>query len=422
MRFSQIFIKTQRQFPSSEETPGAKLLVKAGFITKLAAGLYSFLPLGLMVLKKIKKTIGTELSKAGVVEILTPILHPAKLWKKSGRFEEIGEELWRIKNQKDEDFVLAMTAEEVFSEIVRSHIQSYKDLPVILNQFQTKIRNEVRPRGGLLRAREFLMQDAYSFDQDEKGLDASHDKIAAAYGRIFDQVGLKTVKVEASSGAMGGSDSFEFMVKNPAGEDNMVICQKCGYAANLEKADCFVAAGAVRNGKVKKKAKVKTPRMATVEEVAEYLKVKEDHILKTIVFKVKGGSAKNLGASGKFILASIRGDLSINQKKLETVVGGQVEIASEKELEAADLIPGFVSPVGADHDEVKVVADSSIKLMSNFIAGANERDYHLENVNLSDFEVDVWADLIQVQPGDRCKKCGGNLAVEKRLSWDILLN
>ena len=204
MRFSKFFTKTKRQIPSDEKTPGAKFLVKAGFVSKLASGLYNLLPLGLMSLKKIKKTIGIELGKAGVCEILTPILHPVQLWKESKRFYEVGDELWKIKNPRGEDFVLAMTAEEVVSEIARNHIQSYKDLPIILNQFQTKIRNEMRSRGGLLRVKEFIMQDAYSFDKDEKGLDKSHDKIFEAYKRIFDIFDLKAIPVEADVGAMGG--------------------------------------------------------------------------------------------------------------------------------------------------------------------------------------------------------------------------
>ncbi len=415
MRFSKFFTKTRRQIPSDEETPGAKLLVKAGFVSKLASGLYNYLPLGLMVLKKIKKTIGIELGKASACEILTPVLHPAKFWQDSGRFDEVGPELWKIKNASGDDFVLAMTAEEVVSEIAKNNIQSYKDLPVIFNQFQTKIRNEVRPRGGLLRVKEFIMQDAYSFDKDEKGMDASHDKIYKAYEKIFKIFDLKTIPVEADVGAMGGSDSYEFMVKNSAGEDKIVLCEKCGYAANLEKAECFIA---IEPDRVKKedKEKVKTPRMLTVEEVAEYLKSPEENVLKTMVYQIKGKGGKNGKSGKKFVIAVIRGDLSLNQKKLENALGGvELEKASEKAMEAVDMVPGFVSPIDLDAEDIKVVADNSVKFMTNFIAGANERDYHFTNVNVDDFEPNIWADLIQVSSGSRCEKCGEKLKIEKAI-------
>lgn len=408
MRFSEFFTKTKRQLPSTEDTPGAKLLVKSGFVFKLASGLYGFLPLGLITLKKIKKIIGQELNKAGVQEILTPILHPAKFWKESKRFDKVGDELWKIKNQKGEDFVLAMTAEEIFSEIARNYIQSYRDLPIILNQFQTKIRNEIRPRGGLLRVREFIMQDAYSFDVNIKGLNKSHDQIYQAYKRIFKRLGLKAIPVEADVGAMGGSDSYEFVLINPTGEDKVVICNKCGYAANIEKAENFLSIEGLNRAKKQEKEKIKTPRMTTVEEVSQYLKIGEENILKTMIFQIKEDK--------KLIMALIRGDLSLNKKKLENALGGkEIEFAKEKILESQDLVPGFVSPVGLEGEDIKIIADPSIKLMTNFVAGANERDYHFKNVNLDDFEVDIWTDVMQVKRGDRCKKCGQKLKIEKAI-------
>jgi len=392
--------------PGDEETAGGKLLVKAGFVSKLASGLYNFLPLGNRVLLKIEKIIRGELDKAGVIEILTPVLHPAKLWKDSGRFEAVGDELWKIKNPKGEEFVLAMTAEEVFSEIAKNNLQSYKDLPVILNQFQTKIRNEIRPRAGLLRTREFVMQDAYSFDVDSAGLDKSHDLMVKVYEKIFARLGIKFLKVEADVGAMGGLASLEFMVKNEVGEDEIVVCPKCGYAANIDKAECLISGEMVRNTKYLDREKVKTPRMISVVEVTEYLKTKEENVLKTLVFKIL--------CTKKLVIAVIRGDLSINPKKLAGAIGAEVEMASEKDLEEADLMPGFVSPVELE-EEIQVVADSSVKLMSNFVAGANERDYHFVNVNLSDFKPDIWTDLVQVKKGDKCKNCGSKLEIEKAI-------
>jgi len=406
MRYSQFFIKTGRHLPADEETPGAKLLVKAGFISKLASGLYNYLPLGLKVLKKIKKVIGQELEKAGVVEILAPIVQPAELWKNSKRYFEIDDELWKIKNNRDEEYVLAMTAEEAFSEIVKNRIQSYKDLPLILNQFQTKIRNELRPRGGLIRAREFLMQDAYSFDADEKGLSKNYHKIFKAYERIFKRLGLDVLSVEADVGAMGGSESAEFMIKNEDGEDKIVMCSKCGYAANIDRAESYLPFEQNR-AKKQEKEKVKTTGMTSVEEVAAFLKIQEKDVLKTMIYKTK--------QSKKLVMVLIRGDLEINEKKLVAALGKEVTAASEKDLEKADLVAGYVSPINLADDEIKVVADTSVKFMSNFVAGANARDYHYKNANLSDFEVDEWSDLVQVKEGDKCKKCGSPLKIERAI-------
>jgi prolyl-tRNA synthetase len=406
MKFSEFFTKTKKQMPVAEETPGAKLLVQAGFVSKLSAGLYNYLPLGLMTLKKIKKIIGEELSKAGVIEILTPIIQPASYWKESGRFYSIGDELWKIKNQKDEDFILQLSSEEIFVDIARSNIQSYKDLPIILNQFQTKIRNELRPRAGLLRVREFLMQDAYSFDKDKNGLSESYDKMLKVYANIFKRLELKAIPVDADTGKMGGTESNEFILVNESGEDNVAICEKCDYAANVEKAECLITPE--RPEKKLEKEKVKTPHMISVDEVSEYLKTDNQHVLKSVLFKIIG--------TEKLVMAIIRGDFDINQKKLENAIGGkEVKMLPEKEMESLDLIPGFISPINLESIDIKILADTSVKYMCNFIAGGNERDMHFKDANLEDMKIDEWVDLVKVGEGARCKKCGSVLKIEKAI-------
>jgi len=404
MKYSQFLIKTDKIPPKEADNASTRFLIQGSFIDQTMAGAYSFLPLGFRVLENIKKIIQEELKKAGAQEILMPVLQPAELWKRSGRFDQIKDELWKIKNRAGKDFCLSMTAEEVITDMVARQVKSYKDLPLILNQIQTKIRDEARPKGGLIRLKEFLMQDAYSFDADEKGLDQSFDKIVGAYKKIFDRCGLKALESRADVGAMGGRDSLEFHVISEAGEDKVVMCEKCGYAANQECAECLFKIPEKIIGCEEKLKQVKTPNMVTVDEVSEFLKLSKDQIIKTLVFK----------AGKEIILALIRGDFSLSQKKLEKVLGKEVEKATEADFDQVGLMPGYVSPVKLDK-KIKVIADYSIKTGKCFVAGGNQADTHYINVSLDDFSVDRWADLIGVGEGSICKACGSKLKVVKAI-------
>lgn len=400
MRISELKVHTQKEIPKDLATKGARNLARGGFIHKTMAGAYSFLPLGFRVLKKIEQIIREELEKINVAEVLLPVLQPAKLWQKSGRYNSIDQELWRVKGRTGEDFVLSMTAEEVITDAVKSQLSSYKDLPIFWNQFQTKIRDEARPRGGLLRLREFSMQDAYSFDTDEKTADQSFDNARKAYKNIFEKCGLKALEVQADVGAMGGSASKEYMVESEAGEDTIVFCDKCNYAANAELAECLLPIDEKRQECREEKEKVKTPDLITVEEVSEFLKVNTKEVLKTMIYKIKD----------KLIMVVIRGDFHINNKKLVGIFGEDIVSATDEDMEKADLVPGFVSPVGKN---IEVYGDHSLKFTSCSIAGANERDYHYKNISLKDLHVMKWVDVMEVKEGMLCRKCGGVLKTSK---------
>ena len=405
MKYSTSFIKTQKSGIRGADTIGTENLIRSGFIYKLSSGLYSFLPLGYKVLKKIEKIINQELAKKGVQNVLTPVIQPAIFWKESGRYKELEEELWKTKNRFDEEYILAMTAEELFSDMVRKNINSYRDLPIILNQFQTKIRDEIRPKGGLMRVREFIMQDAYSFDIDEKSMSESHNKIFDAYKKIFARIGINAMPVKADVGAMGGKESWEFVAINNSGEDKIAICDKCDYKANLEIAECLVKPDTEGSINKKEKEIVKTPSMITVSEVSEYLNLPEKKVLKSVVYKLK--------KSNKIIMVIIRGDLQINESKLlRFLEGKEFEVASEKDLDNLGLTTGFISPL-EKNNKIQVIADNSVKTMYNFVAGANEPDSHFLNVNVSDLFINKWQDLAQVSENSKCPKCGGNIKIKK---------
>lgn len=399
MRISQIFIPTKRGIPKEAKITSHQLLLKGGFIAQTGAGLFSLLPLGFRVFEKIENIIREELEKVGCQEILMPVVQPARLWKESGRYFEIGPELLKFKS-KDEEFVLSMTAEEVVTDILRKET---KFLPLILNQIQTKFRDEPRPRGGLLRLREFTMQDAYSFDKDEKGLDLSYGKIKEAYKNIFRRMELKTTVVSASTGIMGGKQSEEFMVLSENGEDRTVLCSKCDYASNLDCAQSIPQKSKVIS-KFKKMEEVKTPKMKTVLEVAEFLNIDPCLIIKSIVYKV----------GEKLILVLIRGDLEIVENKLKTALGIPfLEKATEEDCQKRAIDLGFVGPVGLDG--IEIYADYSLKLGGLYVVGANKPDTHLVGVSLRDFKVDKWLDLAEVKEGDACQKCGGRLKILKSI-------
>ena len=414
MRFSKLFGKTLRQTPSEAEGTSHQLLLRAGMIAQEAAGIYSFLPLGWRVLRKIENIIREEMDRVGGQELSLPVLQPIELWLKSGRYASFGKSLFTLTDRKEHVLALGPTHEEVITELVHKYVQSYRDLPLLLYQIQTKLRDEPRPRGGLLRVREFIMKDLYSFDVDEAGLDESYQKMIQAYKNIYARLELPVMMVEADSGAIGGKESHEFMVITESGEDEIVYCSNCGYAANIEKAQSaktFVPSrspeqseGEALNLEAKDLLPVKevaTPGAQTIEEVANFLGISPCQTLKAIFYS----------ADAEFIFIVIRGDLEVNETKLKNVLKrNELRLASENEVREKGLVAGFASPIGVTL-ALKIVADNSITIGSNFVAGANKPGYHLKNVNYPrDFQVALLTDIALAKSGDNCPKCTGKLS------------
>ncbi len=397
MRFSKLFGKTLKEIPSEADTPSHQLLLRAGMIQQVAAGVYSFLPLGWRVLRKIEQIIREEMDKAGGQELMLPTLQPFELWKESGRYPAFGKTLFTITDRKDHTLVLGPTHEEVITGLVRRYVQSYRDLPLLLYQIQNKFRDEPRPRGGLLRVREFIMKDLYSFDVDEAGLDKSYQKMIRAYKNIYARCGLPAIMVEADSGAIGGKESHEFMLIAETGEDEIIYCSNCDYAANIEKAQSTKPK--LEMNPPLPVSEISTPNIKTIEEVARFVGVPKSHTLKAIFYS----------ADSELIFVVIRGDLEVNETKLKNLLKcTELRLATEAEVRTAGLVAGAASPIGIKG--IKVVADDSITLGSNFIAGANKPDTHLKNVNYPrDFKVDLIADIAMTHSGNSCPKCTGNL-------------
>jgi prolyl-tRNA synthetase len=403
MRFSKLFGKTLRQAPAEAESISHQLLLRAGMIAQEAAGIYSYLPLGWRVLKKIESIIREEMDKAGGQELMLPVLQPFELWQQSGRYVSFGKSLFTLTDRKGHTLALGPTHEEVITDLVHRYVQSYRELPLLLYQIQTKLRDEPRPRGGLLRVREFIMKDLYSFDADEAGLDESYQKMSQAYSNIYARLGLPTMIVEADSGAIGGKDSHEFMVITETGEDEVIYCSNCGYAANVEKAQFAKADKTTVLSKAKNLLplqEIATPEAKTIEEVAGFVGVPTSQTLKAVFYF----------ADGEFIFVVIRGDLEVNETKLRNALKcSELRLATEGEVNEAGLVAGFASPIGVKG--VKVIADDSITSGSNFTVGANKPGYHLRNANYPrDFQVDLIADIALARPGDSCSKCRGKLS------------
>ena len=369
MKYSQLFIPTLKETPAEAEIISHKLMLRAGMIRKLAAGIYSILPLGLMVLRKVENIIREEMNKAGAQEVFLPSIQPAELWKESGRWDLYGKDLLRIKDRHDRDFCYGPTHEEVITDIVRKEIRSYKQMPINLYQIQTKFRDEIRPRFGMMRGREFMMKDAYSFDSDEASLERSYQKMYDAYNNIFKRCGLNFKAVEADSGTIGGSFSHEFMVLADSGEEGIAFCDKCDYAANIEKAE-VKPTNSSGNEEMKKLNTVETPGMKSVEDVSSFLKVTPENLIKTLIFET----------DKEPVAALVRGDQQINEIKLKNLCGcSEVNLASEDIVKEVSGSPvGFSGPVGM---KIKIFADSAIRQGANFVAGANKADLHYLNVN-----------------------------------------
>ncbi len=399
MRYSQYLLPTLKETPADAEVVSHQLMLRAGMIRKVAAGIYNYMPFGLRSIRKVERIVREEMDRAGAIELLMPTVVPAELWQESGRWDQYGKELLRLKDRKDAPFCLGPTHEEVITDIVRRDLRSYRQVPLNLYQVQTKFRDEIRPRFGLMRGREFIMKDAYSFDVDEAGADVAYEKMNQAYRRIFTRLGLKFRAVEADTGAIGGSYSHEFMVLAESGEDAIVSCDSCQYAANVEKAEIRAAAGEAPTP-TQPLEKVLTPARKTIEEVAEFLKVASSRLVKTLVVQTD---------TGETLAVLLRGDRELNQIKLCRLLGCLwVELAGEETvLKATGAPSGFAGPVGL---KLRILADQEVQQMADFIVGANEKDAHYTGVNLGrDVQVERFADLRQAVAGDRCCRCDGKL-------------
>ena len=420
MRLSALFGKTLRQVPSEAETPSHRLLLRAGMVAPLVAGIYSHLPLGRAVLRKIEGIIREEMDREGGQEITMPSLLPIEVYQASGRDQSMADILFRVKDQRDRDFVLGPTHEEVTVELFKRNVRSYRDLPVLIYQIASKFRDEPRPRGGLIRLRQFTMKDLYSFDADSEGLDVSYRKMFRAYQRIFDRCSVATVPVLADSGAMGGKDTHEFIYLTEYGEDSCLLCPNCEYAANAEVAE-FVKEPAHAEEEAKPLQEIDTPGLYTISALAEHLGVPESRTCKAVfysaAFAADGSGNKEQGTTVQPVFVAIRGDMDVNEAKLRNVLGAvELRYMDEAEATKAGFEAGSASavglPTGAGDEEqgtarVRVVADELVTQERNLVAGANKPDKHLLNVNYDrDWEADIVADIALAKEGYRCAKCG----------------
>ena len=401
MRLSQLFFATLRDDPVDAEMPSHRLLVRAGYVRQLGSGIYSLLPLGFRVTKRVEQVIREEMNRIGCQEMEMPVVHPADVWRRSGRYDVIGPELARFKDRAGRDMVLAMTHEEVVAGLLADIVRSYRQLPVLVYHFQTKFRDEPRSRGGLIRVREFVMKDSYSCDRDEAGLDRSYWLHHAAYSRIFERLGLKTIAVSSDVGMMGGSQAHEFMVLNPVGEDVLVICEACGHSANLQVSQVPKPEPPAETPLPL--AEVATPGTATIADLAAFLGIGTDRTAKATFF---------VTGDGHLVTAIVRGDFEVNETKLVNAVKavGGIRPAHVEEIKAAGMEPGYGSPIGA-HDTL-VVVDDLVARSANLIAGANREGFHLRNVNVGrDFVPNLVVDITNTREGDPCPACGAPLVL-----------
>ena len=398
-RMTRFFLKTLREAPAEAELPSHKLLLRAGLVMPLAAGLYCFTPMGWRVMRKIEELVRQEMNRAGAQELRLPALQPVELWQQTGRYEAFGGALFRLSDRRERNFVLAPTHEEAISALAASQVQSYRDLPVTLYQFQQKFRDEPRPRGGLIRLREFCMKDAYSFDPDWETLADSYQAMFDAYARIFARAEVPALPVEADSGAIGGKDSQEFIYLNENGEDGVLLCPACGYAANAEKAT-FRAEPAVA-AKPAPAERVDTPGVTTIADLAAFLGVEERQTVKAVFY----------AADGEPLFVAIRGDLEVNETKLRNLLKAvELEAMDDAAVARAGLVAGSASPVGLEG--IRVVADESATTAVNLVGGANERDAHLLNLNYGrDWTASVVDDIALAEAGHGCPSCESRLEV-----------
>jgi prolyl-tRNA synthetase len=397
---SKLFLPTLRETPAEAEIASHKLMVRAGMMRQLASGVYTYLPLGYRVLRKVQQIVREEMDKAGAQEIVMPAIQPAELWKETGRWEAYGPELMRLKDRHNRDFVLGPTHEEVVTSLVRDNLNTYKKLPINLYQIQTKYRDEVRPRFGVIRSREFIMKDAYSFDTDREGLDVSYQSMYNAYSNIFSRAGLKFRAVEADAGAIGGKGTHEFMALSEIGEDTIAYCTSCNYAANLEQAEVVYNPDGNKKDAAEME-KVATPDVKTIAQLMNHFDAEAREFIKAIVFR----------ADDRFVMALVRGDHEVNDIKVKNLVDANVlEMATDKEIADLGLPLGFIGPVGLPKG-IEVIADTVVRDSVNAACGANEKDFHYMNATPGkDFQVSQYADLRNVVEGDECPRCGGHIA------------
>ncbi len=403
MRVSQLLNPTLREVPAEAEVVSHQLMLRAGFIRKAAAGIYTYLPLGWKVIRKIEQIVREEMDIKGGQEVMLPIMQPAELWKESGRWDVYGPEMFRLRDRHNREFCLGPTHEEIITDLVRSEVRSYKQLPLLIYQIQNKYRDERRPRFGLMRGREFIMKDLYSFDKDLPGLLESYNKMYQAYERIFTRCGLTFRAVEADAGAIGGTGgTHEFMVLADSGEAAVVFCKECEYAANVEKAECLPRAVPKDDSLKSLNGEIHTPSTKTIDQIADFLKVNKTSLIKTMVYK----------GDDKYFLVLVRGDREINEIKVNNSIGPFVNLRMAEAEEVMSLLkcePGFVGPVGIEED-ILIVADLEVAEMESAVCGANKKDYHLVNVKCGqDFIPAQIIDLRMIVPGEPCPRCSGKL-------------
>ena len=408
MRYSQFFIPSLKEDPKEAVLQSHKLMLRAGYVRQLSGGIYAYLPLGYKSLKKLENIIREEMNNAGAIELSMPFVQPLDLWKQSGRDKDYGKELLRFKDRQDRDFCLAPTYEEIITDLVGKNVHSYKELPLTLYQIHLKFRDEIRPRYGLMRAKEFIMKDAYSFDIDSEGLDESYRKMKKAYTNLFKRLGFDFIFIKADSGEIGGSYSEELMVISEYGEDKIAICNNCGYSASLESA---ASVGnfpePLKSCRQPKMTKLATPDKKTIEEVSGYLKIDAESFAKTIIYESEIG----------FIAAMVRGDREINEHKLKKIAEvKELNLAKEKDIENITCAPcGFAGPFGLQNIKL-IVIDEEIQAQEYWITGANEKDFHMANVKPGrDFIADITADIRTVKDGDICLRCAGRLNVKNTI-------
>ena len=400
MRVSKLYAPTLREVPAEAEVVSHQLMLRAGFMRKAAGGIYTYLPLAWRVLKKIERIVREEMDAKGSQELLMPIVQPAEIWQESGRWDVYGAEMFRLQDRHNRCFCLGPTHEEMVTTLIRGDVRSYRQLPLSVYQIQNKYRDERRPRFGLMRGREFIMKDAYSFDRDEAGLDKSYQDMYDAYTNIFTRCGLNFRPVEADSGAIGGSGSHEFMVIADSGEAEIVFCTSCDYAANVEKAELFPLEA--QEEAMLTKEEVVTPDCKTIADVCAYLKLPVDHSVKAVAYNSEKG----------LILCFVRGDHEVNEIKVINTCGViDLDMATEEQLAAAGTVGGYMGPVGIDNKKVIVVVDATVMKMHNVCCGANKEGYHFINVNPGrDFTPTYVADIRLIQEGDPCPHCGGEVS------------
>ena len=404
MKMSKFYLPTLKETPAEAEVTSHKLMLRAGMIRKLSAGVYSYLPLAFRVLKKIEDITREKMDESGAQEVLMPVMQTSDIWKESKRWDRFGPIMVKFRDRKDREYCLGPTHEEAVTSMVRDEVRSYKDLPFNLYQIQTKTRDEIRPRFGLLRTREFIMKDAYSFDRDYDGLDKSYQTMYDTYEKVFSSCGLETRVVEADTGAMGGKDSHEFMVLADSGEDDIAFCTECEYAANVERAKNYFEVNKDFEDRELKEIKEKeTPDITTIDQLADFLDIESDKMIKSIAIK----------ADGEPVLALLRGNDQLNEIKLQNYLdANQLEKVEEDEFEKLyNSQAGFIGPVGIE--DIKIIADQRVKNVINGVVGGNKTDLHFINVNPGrDFEVDAYTDLRTVEAGDKCPHCQGELEIK----------